>query len=492
MSNWKNWIFKDEPSSPADARTARTRALLLSAPFLLLGLFALVLLLHDGLLGGLSRQKAMTLLSAMVVCIGLPLLIFGITAKKQALKAKPRESGNDEKPWNQRKDWAQGRIASVSRRAILLLWIFVVFWNVVSTVIAFAVMSQANRSGSHAAFITLIFPVVGVAVLIYAAKTTLAWRRFGQSIFEMAAVPGALGGTLEGMIQVKTRLRAEHGLHLRLSCVRRTTTGASNNRSTTEKILWQDEKWLRADLPQTDLQATGIPVHFRLPDNQPVSSANPGDGIHWKLDASARLRGPDFQATFEVPVFKLAELPAPSDDPTLPYQMSLDEVRQLIHSKIQVADLPGGGKEFVFPAARNPGFASGAAVIWLIWTGIIVLLLCKHAPPLLPLAFGAADLLMTVFVFDLWFRCSRVVVTPPQLTIETAWLGLKKRRTLEMSGVASIVTEVGATAGHSAYYDLKIRTRDRQDFTAAKNLGSKPEADWLVREMSAALKRPPA
>ena len=65
------------------------------------------------------------------------------------------------------------------------------------------------------------FPVVGLAVLVFTVSTTLAWRRFGQSFFEMAAMPGALGGTLEGMIQVPTRLQPEHGLHLRLSCLRR-------------------------------------------------------------------------------------------------------------------------------------------------------------------------------------------------------------------------------------------------------------------------------
>ena len=47
------------------------------------------------------------------------------------------------------------------------------------------------------------------------------------------------------------------------------------------------------------------------------------------------------------------------------------------------------------------------------------------------------------------------------------------------------------SAGHTAYYDLKIRTRDGRDFTAAKNLGSKPEADWLVQQMAAAVKNSP-
>jgi hypothetical protein len=488
-----SWIFKEESSPAPDPKTARRRALLLSVPFVLMGFFALVLFLHDGLGGGLSRQKAIQLLSVMIVSAGFPLLIFGINSKKNTLQAAKFKSPipeSLEKPWLNREDWAAGRVVSSSGKPLVLFWIFTILWCGISSAISIAVVPQEWHRGNHEALIVLIFPVVGLALLTYTFKTTLAWRRYGQSVFEMAALPGALGGTLEGLIQLNTRLRPEHGLHLRLSCIRRTTTGAGKDRHTSEKILWQDEKWLRPDLPEPEGH-TAIPVFFLVPADQPESTAGKGDGIHWQLEASARVPGPDFQAAFAVPVFKLPEMPAPSDDPTAPYQMSLDEIRQQIHSHIRVNDMPEGGREFVFPAARNPGFASGATVFGLIWTGAVVLMVWKHAPLLFPLIFGVIGLLMTAFTFDLWFRRSRVRVTPERVEIETSWLGFKRQRTLEEAGVLDITTDVGATAGHSVYHDLKVRTRDRQEFTAAKNLNSKPEAAWLVREMTGALGRKP-
>jgi len=491
----KNWIFKDESSTPTDHKAARTRAILLSLPFALLGIFALVLLLHDEVGSGFAmpKQKAIGLLSGFIASGGFIALIFGITAKKRALKTPKLQSPipeTIEKPWLNRQDWADGRIISSSRKAVLLLWIFVAFWCAASAAISLAVVPQQLDQGNHAALIALIFPVVGLALIFFALNTTLAWRKFGQSIFEMATVPTASGGTLEGMVRVNAKLQPEHGLHLQLSCVRRTTIHAGKNRGTTEKILWQDEKWLRADLPQTDVKATGIPVYFKLPDNLPESTASGGDGIDWRLEASAKVRGPNFHAAFEVPVFKLAEIPVPSDDTSKQYQMSLDEMRKQIHSRIRVSNLPDSGREFIFPAARNLGFATGATVIWLIWTGVIILLIYKHAPPLLPLVSGAADLLMTVFLINLWFHHSRVVIAAGQLKIEISWFGFKKRRIIKSSDVANFATEVGANVGHSAYYDLKVRTRDRQEFTVAKHLSNKPEADWLVREMIAGLRRP--
>ena len=487
MKNWKSWIFNEESSTTADPKAARKRAILLSSPFAIVGILALVFLLHDEIGSGfrMERKLAMGLLSAAVVCGGLIALIFGVTAKKEALKIVSAKA-DDEKPWLKRKGWAAGRVASSSRKAVWLLWTVIAFWCAASAAISLFIVPAQLNQGNRAALLILILPVIGLAMIFFALNATLAWRKFGRSIFEMTAVPAAAGGALEGGIRVGAKLKPQHGLHLRLTCVRRATTGKSNNRQTAEKILWQDEKWLRADLPQTDLNATRIPVYFRLPGNLPESTAAVGDGIHWKLEASAKLRGPNFDAVFEVPVFKLPEPPQISDDPTVPYQMSLDEMRRQIRSKIQVNNLPDG-KEFVFPAGRNPGFVAGATAIWLVWTGVIVLLICKREPPLLPLVAGAADLLMTIFLAGLWFHRSRVAVAAGRVDIELAWLRFKRQRVIKSADVANFATEIGANVGHSAYYDLKICTRDGQEFTLAKHLGNKPEAEWLVREMSKAL-----
>ena len=193
---------------------------------------------------------------------------------------------------------------------------------------------------------------------------------------------------------------------------------------------------------------------------------------------------------FEVPVFKLPDPPAVSDDPTAPYQMSLDEIRRQIRSQVQINGLPDNGKEFVFPAARNPGYASGATVICVIWTGVIALLVWKGAPLPVPLIFGAIDLLMAAFVFDLWFRRSRVAVNSKGVTVERAWFSFRNEQRLQAGEIKSIACDVGATAGHAVYHDLKIHRRDGKDFILAKHLNSKPEADWLVRQMVEALKQP--
>ncbi|HUB87807.1 MAG TPA: hypothetical protein VMB22_07940 [Verrucomicrobiae bacterium] len=485
------FIFKEKDNQPVDPKTARHRAVLLSLPFAIVAILALVFLSHDELVSGfrMPRRMATGLLSVIVVCGGLIVLIFGINAKKQALQISAAKD-DDENPWLKRKDWAEGRIASSVRKSILLLWIFVAFWCAASAVISLGVLPQQLRQGNHAALIVLVLPIISLVIVVFALDTTRRWRKFNRSLLVMSSVPASLGGVLAGEIQISTRLQPCNGFHLKLSCVRRKTTGASNNLKTGEKILWEDEIWLRANLPQADPNATVLPVFFRLPAGLLESEALPGDGVHWKLEASAELRGPNFHAAFDVPVFQTAGTPASPDNPAAQYQLSLEEICRQIHSPVQVADLAGGGREFVFPAARNPGFASGATVIWAIWTAIILLLIWERALPPMILVFGAIDLLMAVFVADLWFRRSHVAVNSKCLTVQRSWLAFKKERRFSADEIGNITADVGAMVGHAHYHDLNVRLHDGKEFTLAKHLRSKPEADWLVRQMMAARKEP--
>jgi hypothetical protein len=482
------FIFKDA-DAPESPKAERMYAMLFSLIIAILGgigILALVLLLHDEVGSGfrMPRQMAMGLLSAAIVCGGLIMLLLGVRAKKEALKMNAALNETDEKPWLKRKDWATGRIGSSSRKASLLLWIIVVFWFAVSAGISLVVPVPQHSTAIRSGLVALIL-MTWLAVIYFAARTTSTWRRFGKSIFEMDALPAALGGVLKGEIHIRGKLRPEQGWFLAVSCIRRSTIGPTNNLRTTEKILWRDEKWLRSDLPQTNSDTTAVPVFFQLPGDKPQSTLAMGDGTHWRLEAWARLRGPDFAAAFEVPVFKLEEPPEAAEDLAAPYQVSLDEIRKQIHSKIQIADLPNG-KEFIFPAGRNPGFAAGATILCAVWTAMTLLLFWMRAPLPVPLVFGAMDLLMLSFVLDLWLRSSRTVISGETIKMETSWSGFKTENSIKVSDAVNFLAEAGATVGYTTYYDLKLQARDGKELTLAKNLGHKPEADWLARQMTIA------
>jgi len=196
----KNWILKDEPATPPDPKTARTKATLLSLPFAMPGILAFILLVHDGLLGGLDRQKLFTLLSAMAAGIGFIALIFGITGKKGWLTTKPGSpvSENSERPWLRRKDWAAGRIKSEGFPHAKSYLIMGIGLCVLGGLIAALVVPKALQSGSYSALVALVFPAVGIVFLTSVVRRILAHRRFGNCFFEMTAVPAPMAARAKG------------------------------------------------------------------------------------------------------------------------------------------------------------------------------------------------------------------------------------------------------------------------------------------------------
>ena len=304
-----SWIFKDTQGRPAtDPKSARTKAALFSLPFAMMGLIALILLLHDGLLGGLSKEMAIKLGSVIVVAGGFVVLIFGIAAKKSSTAAQLKSSLADdsEKPWLKRADWAVGRIKSMGIPDAKSYWIMGVALCILGGLVTVLVLPGAVRDKNYSELIVLVFPLVGIGLLAVAVRKILAHRRFGDCFFEMAQTPAPLGGTLEGEIQTSAPLKLKNELRLELFCVRKITSGAGQNRRTNEKILWQDGKHFKVNSPE--LEAGKIPVQFDLPPGQPQCSERGNQTICWRLEA--KMPGADFHATFDVPVFKIANVPA--------------------------------------------------------------------------------------------------------------------------------------------------------------------------------------
>jgi hypothetical protein len=303
-------LFKDSESKPLDPAVARKRATLFSLPFAAMGLLALILLLHDGLLGGLNRQKLFKLLGVIAASIGFIALIFGVTAKKGLLGAPSLSAEDPGKPWLKRADWAAGRVHSSGiphAKSYLTMGIALC---VLGGLIAGLVVPKALRGGNYSALVAVVFPIVGVVFLIQVVLKFRAHRRFGDCYLEMAQTPARVGGTLAGAIQTSRPLKFDRELRLDLRCIRETTTGTGQNRRTEEKVLWQDAKTFasQAELAGSDSGRGGVPVCFDLPPGQPQCSQRGNEAICWRLEM--KIPGANFHATFDVPVFKIVEAPA--------------------------------------------------------------------------------------------------------------------------------------------------------------------------------------
>lgn len=386
----------------------------------------------------------------------------------------------DVPPWQARPDWAAGRIVSNPKGAMIIAWVIAGLWNALAWPVTI-LLSEELTKGNKAPALVLVFPTVGVVLLVWAAHATLRWRKFGESVLELASVPGAIGGVLAGEIRLRQPLRPETGFKLRLSCIRRYVTGSGKNRSTHESVLWQDQTETRAG------SMDRVPVLFAIPaDCAETNDTNPDDQILWRLQATAKLPGVDYAAEFEVPVFSIAltdEQAAVARRAEALWKQTLAQYQRPTDSPIRIRALPGGGTEFYFPPGRNAGMALAVTVVWLICTGALAALAVVGAPWPVIIGMGLFDLFLLWAALYVWFGSSRVVVDGAGITVGHGGRSSRSHR-YAATEIAGVQPAIGITAGATAYHDVQIRLLDGRKITAARNIRDAREAQWLAAEMN--------
>jgi hypothetical protein len=460
---------------------------LFALPFAGFGLFALsqgIRLAIDGTVG--SQVWPPLIFGVVFSGVGFGLIYLTLWGSKLLQRQNRIQVEHPTEPWLWREDWAQGRANSKTRPGMIAGWVFAVFWNAVSMPIAFLVLPAAAKQKGPIVYLALIFPGIGIFLLISAIRKTIAYFEFGKTFFEMASVPGVVGRELKGVIQARFPHSPDHGVHLRLSCVHRVTSGSGNSQSTTERILWRDE----ADLSSAHLYpgpaGTAIPVSFPIPlDAQPTEKLNARDEFSWVLEALADVPGVNYHDIFEVPVFRTQQTPAQAQEEaevfaqpqgtqaiTRPDKLSV-EVRQNTE-----------GTEFYFPPARNKSFATSATMFLLIF-GAVTYFLILHAPIIFGLVFGLFSLFLVYTTIQQWLGTTRVVIGSV-LTLQSGLLGGSQVRQVPLSDIAAIGDRIASQQGGSTgtpYYDIELALRDGKKLTLGRTLKSKQEAEWLVDEM---------
>jgi hypothetical protein len=405
-----------------------------------------------------------------------------------------------DQPWMRRKDWAEGRIKSSTMAQFKTLLIMATAFTGMGALISFHAIRDELPKRHYAVLLALLFPLAGLFLFGVCLNTWRARRRFGECFVELSQVPIPLGGVFEGVIQTGARVRMEHELVLRFSCIRRTVSGSGKNQNVQENILWQDEKVYsaRAALPEPEPGHSAIPIHFKLPADQPECQSHGNETVFWRLEAKSKMRGPTFHVLFDVPVFAVANTAADvadDADPTVALQAPIEEIRRDEHSKIQISNGPGG-REFYFPAARNLGVCIGLSVFFLAWTGFTIAGHWMFKALDFEIIFTLIDALVFVICLNLWLKSSRVTISPKGVTLANRWLIFGYTRQFTADEIVKFDAQIGMTSGQTAYQSLKLITRASETprlgisgITLAGGVANKKEADWLVQEMTKALGR---
>jgi hypothetical protein len=205
-------------------------------------------------------------------------------------------AANPNAPWMWREDWGAGEVRTSVRADANRLTLIAIAWCVVTSPILFIAPHRALRDADYSALPSLIFPLIGIAMLAWAMRLRRRFRQYGESRFTIASMPGQIGGSLSGAIHIDKPLAAGQQVALELECINRTTRGAWHNLTVWDRTLW------RSDQTSMSNSAGWIPVAFLIaPDCRPTDDSNPNSRIIWRLGA----RAGGYSAEFEVPVFRM-------------------------------------------------------------------------------------------------------------------------------------------------------------------------------------------
>src|SRR5690606_3848003 len=149
----------------------------------------------------------------------------------------------------------------------------------------------------------LLFPLVGIGLLALAIHGTLRFMRYGVSTFETTAIPGVIGGLVQGQVYGKIRINPNDHINVQLTNFHRYTSGSGKNRSTHYKVLWQEQKELGMEHVSLGMHGGSvIPVGFFVPRHTQQTTAFSGeDGHLWRLEVTASVPGVDYKASFDIP-----------------------------------------------------------------------------------------------------------------------------------------------------------------------------------------------
>lgn len=430
-------------------------------------------------------------------------VLFGRARKQKKQGESVRRLEHPDEPWLWKPAWADGRIGS--RQRIWPLWVFAIFWNVVSLPGVALLVPEAVGSGEYWALVFLLFPIIGVGLLAAATVATLRQSRFGRSHFDLQTLPGVIGGHLTGDLVIVGDVASLEEVSVALRCVNRITRRKGDSDETTELPLWEDTQTLRvapATYGQTELRIT---VDFRIPyDCLPYDDANPKDQTLWQLTAKADIAGANLDLKFEVPVFRTKTSDATIGEPpekAARAEAILESADSPLPWKIR-REVDLGGKT-VFIVSAWPGWSTFImttvlAAGLLIGGGLWLRRMWQNDgwSILMPAALCLAGLASLRAVVGGALGSTRISVSLAEVVIERWPRFLRRRVAIPAIDIQEIKisdsAQVRSGSEMTQYHVVHLVTTHGRKVKLGGMIPSKSAAQWLVRQIDDGLTRPPS
>jgi hypothetical protein len=337
------------------------------------------------------------------------------------------------------------RILSDGSNAKRGVWLFAIFWNLLSFPIAGVALADAERQGGLV-WVVLIFPLVGLYLLYAAVRSTLAWRRFGELTLSLASAAPRLGEVIGGQIRFAKPAEPDITYLVSLVCEQVDNTGEE----TRYRVVWQQQKPVRR-------VGESIVFAFHPPASLPPSSETEGQHHRWQirvqtedlaLDRAFDIvidRADEGNPAANAPVAPITAVPRPSSERRADGAAGTTK-RTEIPPHIAAVRRSGNGLEINYPGGRDKGMVFTLAAV-----AAVFLLIAACVPSsgmqallfrILLLAVGAGLAVAAVYFAT---HKRRVTVMRARLTVDDKWLLGDRTSSMTAAELRRIDVSVGMT-----------------------------------------------
>lgn len=414
--------------------------------------------------------------------VGTGLIIWAFMAPREKELSAP---GLRDSPWLANDDWQSAVIRSGSRASMWFAWGFALLWNLISAPLPFLVYEEVIEKHNLLAVIGLLFPLVGLGLLVWAIRRTREWHRFGPAPVTLDPFPGSIGGNVGGRIDVRLPFEPSRRFAVTLTSLFSHESGSGDNRSRRERADWQDKQVAHATAGP---YGTRLSFRFDVPDDLHASdAAKSGDAWHlWRLNLRAELPGADIDRDYEIPVYptrqKSRGLSGLSIDAakSAQKQFDLEDIRRRIRLSEGIA-----GKSMLYPAGRYLSSGLAGCLFGAIFTTAGWFLLTHEGATILGSVFGMVGLL--IMLSALYFALNSLEILQDGAELKTIrrifaipirQKSMRRADFVRFSMRSSMSTQSGGN--HVMYYSVFAHDRAGQKLTLGEGFQGASQAEAAI------------
>lgn len=273
-----------------------------------------------------ARMGMVMFYSLFALCFGgAGYGIFGgmLVSKFYSLRSSSLTKLYPAQPWMHRSDWSRGEARNPAG-LIMIISIWSAIFIILLCIPILVYMPGEIRDGNYLSLLALLFVVGGAFVVKWAAKSVLAWKRYGSAVLQLQTNPVKPGERLRGFLKTGAKLPDSAMINLELKCEKTVKTKSGSETNFNTDTFWSSNS---QTIGITGVDGkTSLQIDIPIPEDLPSTSNAEDTGIKWKLTAKSETPGVDLNATFEVPVFSAADSFSPKeiDRNTYQYQSNIN------------------------------------------------------------------------------------------------------------------------------------------------------------------------